>query len=92
MKIEQWSVVQGGYDSYTAPELRARHLQGIVQEHPRFTPGTLITTSSIAGLRGESVVTNSGTLYELGEVDPRYEAQFPEARDRFLKSFETSLA
>jgi len=85
MRIENWAVVVS--DPYAAPEARRQKLQGEVFGHPRFPDGTTVTTSSIVGKNWKGhVTTSSGSYYELGQVDPAYEEQFPGARDRLLDS------
>ena len=41
-----------------------------------------VTTSPITAVEGGIATTLSGSQYELGEVDPQYEAAFPNARER----------
>lgn len=82
MKLENWAVV--GHNPYLAPELQYQQLQGTVFDHPRFADGTFITTSAVAGVEDGRIRTKSGSLYTLGEVNPEYEAEFPNARERIL--------
>jgi hypothetical protein len=82
-RLESWSIV-GDNDPYTAPELRAMHLQGLVYDHSGFDDGHTIVTSPILGKANGRVVTKSGSAYELGAVDAVYECQFPSARERLL--------
>jgi hypothetical protein len=44
-------------------------LCGETYGHPRFANGARITSSPIAALRADLVVTRLGTLYELGKVN-----------------------
>jgi hypothetical protein len=85
-KLEQWSVIdtRGPYDP---PEWAQPSLTGTVTGHHRKSDGKSIVTSPIAGVENGVVRTKSGTLYELGEVDPEYEAKFPGARERLFKSY-----
>lgn len=86
-RLENWSVVYGDINPYQPPELQKQYLHGTIFNHPKFTDGVgNITTSHIVGIEGDKVRTKSGTLYELGEVDPEYEKIFPNARQRFLTS------
>ena len=82
-RLDSWSIV-GDNDPYTAPELRALHLQGLVYDHSGFDDGHTIVTSPILGIADGGVVTKSGSVYQLGAVDTMYEDQFPGARDRLL--------
>lgn len=80
--LQNWGVVYLRYDPYLAPELRGQALCGT-----RVEDGKTITTSRIVGKTVDNdIVTNSGSIYELGAVDPVYEEMFPNALDRFVKS------
>ncbi len=86
IRLENWSVVAAAADPYTPPEHLTQHLHGLVYGHPNFVGGVEITTSSLHHVErdGDSVVvyTRSGTAYGLGQVDPGYEAAYPNARAR----------
>ena len=73
-------------DPYTPPELVKNYLAGFVFGDSRRDDGTDITTSRIIGKRNGSVVTRSGSEYELDDVDPKYEELFPDAKNRLLNS------
>ena len=49
-------------------------LTGEVYNHPveRHYDGKLITTSYVEKAEGRTITTHSGTVYELGEIDPVY--------------------
>lgn len=84
MKLKNWSIRQNN-DPYSAPELRETILVGDVYGHEnqkRFYDGKCIQTSCIVNFNDGVVETNSGSLYELGEVDPEYEKMFPDALKR----------
>jgi len=85
VRLEDWSVTFKA-DPYQAPELIRSRLQGKVYGHQRFEDGTFIFTSPI--VRGEHllIITESGTCYELGKIDPEYEKKFPDATNRLFKS------
>ena len=85
MKLERWSVVLR-LGPYQAPEQGAPCLAGIVYGHPAHADGKLVRTSPIesADAEAETVTTHSGSVYELGEVDPDYEKIFRGARRRIL--------
>jgi len=87
MKIENWGIVLRG-GPYQAPEQFTTHLVGAVYGHPnpRHYDGKHIQTSAIVSgdPATETVTTRSGSVYELGEVAPEYEKQFPGARERFF--------
>jgi len=81
-KITNWSITyRPNIDAYTAPELITMHLQGKVDGEQRLT-------SAIIGKRSVdedvSIVTEDETHYLLGQVDPEYEKQFPNALLRVL--------
>lgn len=81
-KLERWSV-SGGIDPYLAPEMIVPRLHGYVYGHPHYPNGQGITTSRILKVEGGFVHTHN-SIYELGEIDPLYEKQFPNAKERFL--------
>ena len=91
IRIENWSIVQLGFDPYRPPEAQEQALHGTVYGHPGFGDGEEVTTSSIvsgATCDGRITVrTRSGSEYELGEVSADYEAMFPGARERVAKRF-----
>ncbi len=68
------------------PEHRGQAFDGKVYGHPRFNDGDRITTSNIIEVKNGRFITQSGSEYELGEVDPAYEAAFPGAKQRALDS------
>lgn len=73
IQIDAWSLHTSG-DGYTAPELRAYQLRGIVKGHPEKRDGTCVYTSAILRVNGRYVFTESGSMYELGEPHPEYVA------------------
>ena len=85
MKLENWSVTYRG-DLYTPPELQVPILQGFVTGHPLHDDGKFITTSSIKGLTEDGKVQTRNSVYELGTVDPKWDALYPNAKQRFLDS------
>jgi hypothetical protein len=86
MKLENWSFTAKGDDGYKAPEQLIPCLQGNVFGHsnPKHHDGKFIVTSKLIGKRNGHVVTQSGSEYELGDVDPNYEKAFPNARARLM--------
>lgn len=60
VRIENWNVI-------THPYNKKRYLHGEVYGYARFSAGYVVTTSSLKDLRGDVAVTNSGTIYQLGE-------------------------
>lgn len=60
---------------------------------PIFFDGETIRTSVIVGgdPENKTVLTNSGSIYQLGTVDPDYEAEFPDALNRFLKNLAEAI-
>ena len=87
-RLENWSVCSYPPDSdpYLAPELWAYHLQGRVYGHPGFVEGTFVITSSIKGKREDKILTHTGSHYQLGDVDPKYEEEYPDAKERLFNS------
>ncbi len=86
MRLENWSVFSDA-NPYQAPELGRKYLQGYVLGHPSFNDGEHVHTTAIVAAEDGVIVTASGSRYELGEVDPGYEAQYPGARERLLKAY-----
>ena len=87
MRIENWAIVTLAAEFHLAPEMQNALLQGQVFGHPRFNDGHVVMTSSIVGKNDKNeILTHSGSVYELGEINPTYESQFPNARKRFLNS------
>lgn len=85
MRIDNWSLVVDP-DPYKAPEQLIPRIQGIVFGNPKFSEGLAVTTSAVVGRRGDNVCTRSGSEYQLGYVDPLYEAAFPDALNRLFKT------
>lgn len=83
MRLEKWSVVSSA-TGYTAPELVTLQLHGNVYGHQRFPQGKEVTTSAIDKIDGNTVVTRSGSRYELGEIDLEYEKLYPDAKAKLL--------
>lgn len=86
-KLENWSILRFTADPYQAPELWKQHLIGTVYGHPYIADGKIVSTSSIVGCEGEFIKTKSGSLYDLGKVNPEYEKEYPNARKRLFDSF-----
>ena len=86
MKLEDWEVITSG-DQYTAPEHRRMHLSGLCPDHPNERlRNQRITTSAVKAKHGETVLTNSGSAYDLGTPRKEYAEQCPDAKVRLLKS------
>lgn len=79
-KIEEWSVKPDTSDPYIAPELAPVCLYGKCYDHPRQPDGKCVLTSPIVAVDGRRVTTKSGTVYELGRIDPKYRAWLREHR------------
>ena len=86
--LENWCIVEDESDPFQAPELRWPLLQGNVYGSDKFPDGKLIAMGRPVSRQGDAVVTASGSVYELGAVDPRYEASFPGAKQRLLNSLD----
>ncbi len=52
--------------------------------HPNHDDGKEVSTSRIINVDDGLVFTKSGSVYELGSVDPDYELEYPGARKRLL--------
>ena len=86
MKLENWSICTPKVNPFTAPELIPQCLQGNVYGHPRFRDGEFVISSRIVGIKENLILTYSGSTYELGEPDPDYEDEYPDAKSRVLNS------
>lgn len=73
VRIENWSVGDHPDDWHIPPEVRPRVLRGVVYGHPRKPDGSRVRTNNIVKSVGRFVETASGTVYQLGEVDPEYD-------------------
>src|SRR5256885_164786 len=88
MKVERWCVVSRMEYGFQPPDVVGICLQGVVMGHRLYADGKAITTSRVVHRKGDLVLTKSGSEYELGEPDPRCEAQYPNAKHRLLESLE----
>ena len=85
MKIENWSIVVLNCDPYQPPETQISGISGQVYNHPTYKDGKHITTSKIEDFKDGCVVTRSGSIYELGKIDPLYAKVYPNA-DKIMGS------
>jgi hypothetical protein len=86
-RIENWGIVSLDFNPYQPPEAQAKGLAGTVFGHPEFPDGADITTSAIQGVRTEGdhiFVQTRSREYLLGVVNPAYEEQYPNARQRVV--------
>lgn len=73
VKITNWSCGQEPIeDTFLAPEQARLVLIGEVVGHPRKPDGLVVRTSPVVKVDGRIVTTNSGTVYELGDINPDY--------------------
>jgi len=82
--INNWSF-KAPTSPYLPPEMRAQVLVGDVARDD----GTIreVVTSRVVGVESpDVVVTFSGSKYQLGIVDPAYEALYPGAKERIMVS------
>ena len=91
-KLDNWCVTFHPFDrpsAFTPPECVRKCLHGIVTGHHKKADGTSVTTSYIERkTQTNQIVTSSGTIYDLGDVDPEYEKQYPGALETLLRSLE----
>lgn len=93
MRLEQWAVTYSAgtiMDPYKAPELYHKGLCGAVYNNPEFNDGEIITTTRLVKIERQEdgkvlATTRSGSVYELGEVNPLYEEFHPNSLERLLK-------
>lgn len=90
--VENWSLCPSKVDPYLPPEFVGTELQGLVFGHPSFQDGNQIRTSPIVGCNSEEgeLITRSGTRYKLGQINPNYEKDFPNAREKLFASYRKS--
>jgi hypothetical protein len=76
MKLENWGAIDLLESLYRAPECAVWGLSGEVQGHKKFCNGDRINTSALVRLQqtdtGYVATTRSGSVYELGEPDPKF--------------------
>jgi len=86
-KLNKWSLTTRPPSSaYQPPEHMLPCLQGNVEGHPTFPDGDHILTAAIVKITETEVVTKTKT-YELGDIDPAYESEFPNAHKRLIKQY-----
>jgi hypothetical protein len=72
-RIENWSISTDNSNSFLAPELRSRYLNGQVFGHSRFKDGVNVSTSALQELDMKSKIARThNTVYELGEPSQQY--------------------
>lgn len=69
-KLENWSVQTT--NPYLPLEASKAYLAGDVYGHPKYPDGHRILTSRPIKVDGRVITTYSGSVYELGEPDPKY--------------------
>lgn len=81
MIIENWAVIiVGAFDGYSPPEHQSRKITGNIFNNPKFEDGTIVTTSRILEvISSHKVRTVSGSVYTLGDPDPKYLSIYPQA-------------
>lgn len=71
IRIERWACKS--VDPFRAPEVGYNmRLCGDVYGHPRYPDGDRVSTGAVVRVDGHTVETSSGSIYVLGEADPRY--------------------
>jgi hypothetical protein len=88
--ISNWCVA--AHNPYKAPEEQSKCISGTVTGSEKFDDGATIITSSIKSATQDadgvvSLTTYTGSVYVLGAVDPNYEAQYSDAKERLLKYY-----
>ena len=89
IRLENWSLVCANPDPYQPPEAQVQSMHGNVYGHARFQDGDEITTTPIKRINvvdASLLVHTRNSVYELGSVDPQYEAAYPNARARLVKA------
>lgn len=70
-KLEDWSV-SPVHSDYASPDYTELYLRGTVFDHPDLNDGTLIGTTKIIGVEGNTVRTTGGSVYKLGNPGAGY--------------------
>jgi hypothetical protein len=78
--LKNWFVIQDPRDQFMAPELRPQCLGGDRGDND------CLTTPIMGKTEDGYVVTRSGSHYKLLDVDPAYEAEYPDALNRLMNS------
>lgn len=95
-KLNNWYLtghIPAETDPWNAPEVQvpAVSLGGWVENHSDFMKGDHIRCSPIKEIVKQNdtlfVTTASGSIYELGELEPTYAKMFPNAKERLFKQF-----
>lgn len=71
INLDNWSTASRPIP-YQPPECWPTILQGNVSGHPDMDDGEFVHTSPIAKANGQLITTESGTLYRLGKIDPKF--------------------
>jgi len=88
--INNWSCVAGqGVTPYTAPECLTIALRGDAVNHPKLGSKNILT-SHIVKAEGRIITTASGSVYQLGTVDPDY-AKYMEEQDKPINAINPIL-
>ena len=81
--INNWCVCYPkDVSSYTPPELIPPCLGGKLEN------GKSIITSRIKKVNKDGTVETQNSVYKLGTVDPQWEKEYPNAKERFLANAE----
>lgn len=84
--LTNWSVVADPRNPYLAPECRKMCLAGQREDGATVITSVIVGKTAILGGFQRKVVTTSGSRYLLLEVDPEYEARYPNAMFRVMES------
>jgi hypothetical protein len=79
-RLEGWWVAMGDSNAFTAPEMTARVLVGLVYNHRTKPDGAIVRTSTVVHASGRTVRTATGSVYTLGEPSAEYRVWLAEHR------------
>lgn len=83
--LRKWAVVACPANPYTAPEQIVSLFHGDSFDGDRHRSN--VTTSPIVGVIGKvHALTESGSIYELMDVDPEWEKLYPDSAERFFSN------
>ena len=76
--LQDWEVRMRSTDPYCPPECNYNCLSGFPHGHPTKDQQRKVITSGLAKVEGRMVTTKSGTVYQLGRINPKYRAWLKE--------------
>ena len=91
IRIENWSVLLDATEEYASPDRPFLKFSGVVYGHPNIEDGEPIHTSAVMSYTKGMFRTASGAQYILGEINPEYAKEYPNAYSRLVQTAERYL-